>query len=442
MPEFPSTRELLGELVAQESHTPNGERRIAEYIAQLARRWDLGAVEVHPYPLGAKFGNLSPSPVNVTIDINHENTVQPGEMLWFGHFDSIDPKTHYPSEYRGDPYQLILERDDPDIAHGLKSADMAAGLTSMLRAAWQLREYRSHLQHSVRILLVGGEEGQSHGIFAALDPQKNLVKGARCAISTDIEVGTKINDPPLICIGRPGRVGLRLRINGEGMHAGNADSVDPLKLVSTREAIVKLCLAKIRFPQRDEQHFRDMMPRTHAVAKDWRAGDPETRTQEGGGTQVHMTVPSVATIDVDVINGNPALDSASIITVIRRAVDEALQQAKIHDPDVVTYLGEYNRQTPPLKPYLEYPDHTWVQTVAHCMQNACGINPRVKAGKGTADEGAVVDEEDISTVILPPICEDEHSWKERVRLSSVDRNADTLKELALVKGPLEHVEYS
>ncbi|MDD5041871.1 MAG: M20/M25/M40 family metallo-hydrolase [Candidatus Peribacteraceae bacterium] len=438
MQEFPSTRELLGDLVARESHTPEGERSLAEYIAHLAERWELGAAGIHPYPPNARFADLTPPPVNVTIDINRESSAQYGEMLWFGHFDSINPNTHYPPGYQGDPYQLTLDRDDEDIAFGLKSADMAAGIVSMLRAAWLLKEERSRIRHSVRILLVGGEEGQSHGIYAALDPKNNLARGASCAISTDIEVGTKISDPPLLCIGRPGRLGLRLVVRGEGMHAGNASTADPLSLVSTREAIVRLCLPKIEFPQRDEPHFQSLMPRTAVVVRDWRAGDPETRGEERQG---NMSVPSAATIDIDVINGNPALDPATIIALIRQNVDQALQKKKIRDPDVVTYLGEPGRLTQPIKPYLEHPDHTWVRTVAQCMQTAAGIEPAIKAGKGTADEGVLVNTMHIPTVILPPICEDEHKVRERVRLSSIDRNAATLRELALVGRPLTHVEY-
>lgn len=397
--EFPSVRGLLGDFVARESHTPAGERALAEYIADFAKKWDLGAVGVHAYPQGAKFADLTPPPINVTVDINPEQKVRSGEMLWFGHFDSIDPATHYPPEYRGDPYQLTLDRDDPDIACGLKTADMAAGLVSMLHAAWRLRQERERIQHTVRILLVGGEEGQSHGIYAALDPHRNLAGDARSAISTDIEVGTQIDDAPLLCIGRPGRVGLRLVVKGEGMHAGSACTADPRRLVSYREAIVRLCLHDIGFPQRDEPHFRALMPQTAAVARDWRAGDPATRTQT---PQENMSVPRTATIDIDVINGNPALDPAAIIDILRRAIDETLKKARIHDPDVVTYLGEPGRQTPFLKPYLEHPDHTWVQTVAQCMQTAGGVHPRIAGGKGTADEGAVVHAMHIPTVILPP----------------------------------------
>ncbi|MDD4628070.1 MAG: M20/M25/M40 family metallo-hydrolase [Candidatus Peribacteraceae bacterium] len=435
MPEFPSARELLGELVARESHTPKGARALAEFIENFARHWDLGAVTVHPYPPNAEFAEQMPPPVNMTIDINPENTVQPGEMLWYGHYDSIDPKTNYLPGYQGDPYQLTLDRNDPDIAGGLKSADQAAGLTSMLLAAQQLRAHRSSIRHSARCLLVPGEEGQSHGIYAALDPQNNLVSGSRCAISTDIEVGTNINDPPLICIGRPGRVGLRLVVKGKGMHTGNVHKADPMELVSTREALVRLCLKDIIFPQRDEQHFRDLMPPTSAVAKDWRAGDPNAAKQE------NMSIPHIAIIDVDVINGNPALDPASIIAIIRSAVDETLQRHGIDDPNVVTYLKEPGRRTPFIKPYLEHPDHTWVKTVMKCMQTSSGIKPLVKSGNGTAESGVIAHLAGISTVILPPICEGEHTENERVRLSSIVRNAATLKELALHPAPLTHVDY-
>ncbi|MFH1444530.1 MAG: M20/M25/M40 family metallo-hydrolase [Candidatus Peregrinibacteria bacterium] len=438
MQEFPSSRELLGDLVTRESHTPQGERALAEYLAQFAEQWDLGAVNIHGYPPDAKFADLTPPPINVTIDINPDNTARPGEMLWFGHFDSIDPRTHYPPEYQGDAYQLTLDRNDPDVAKGLKSADMAAGIVSMLQAARQLRQDRSRIRHSVRILLVGGEEGQSHGIYAALDGHNNLVGGAHCAVSTDIAVGTKINDPPLLCIGRSGRVGLRLVVKGEGMHGGNASSADPLSLVTIRAAIVTLALPHIAFPQREEEHFRTLMPPTNAVVRDVHTGDPETR---GTVRQENMSVPSLETIDIDVINSNPALDPATIIDIVRRGVDAALQKENIRDPDIVTYHREPGRETPFLKPYMEHPDHTWVKTVAQCMETTDGVRPLIKGGKGTADEGAVVHAMQIPTVILPPICEGEHTHYERVRLSSMDRNAATLRKLALLEDPLTHVNY-
>ncbi|OIO53501.1 hypothetical protein AUJ46_04860 [Candidatus Peregrinibacteria bacterium CG1_02_54_53] len=439
MPEFPFASGLLGDLVSRESHTPHGERAIAEYIAQLAKRWNLGVVNVHEYPDDAPFADLDPPPLNVTIDINSENIAKPGEILEFGHFDSIDPATHYPPEYQGDPYQLILDRNDRDIAHGLKSADMAAGIVSMLLAAWQIKEHRSAMRHSVRILLVGGEEGQSHGIYAALDSHNNLAAGARAAISTDIEVGTQIDDVPLICIGRPGRIGLRLIVKGKGMHVGKACGAHPTELVAYREAAVKLALHDITFPQREEEHFRALMPKTAAVARDWRPGNPEKRTEV---TQQNMSVPGAATIDIDVVNGNPALSSADIIDIIREGIDRKLREFGITSANVFEFRGESGRRTPHLKPYLEHPDHTWVKTVAECMSSTTGVRPMIKAGKGTADEGAVVHGMGIPTVILPPICEGEHTADECVRISSIERNARTLAALPFLEGPLTHVEPS
>jgi len=141
------------------------------------------------------------------------------------------------------------------------------------------------------------------------------------------------------------------------------------------------------------------------------------------------------------VTANPELDPARTIDIIRRAIDQVLQEYGIRDPDVVTYLGEPGRLTRPIKPYLEHPNHTWVQTVAHCMEASSGVRPAIKAGKGTADEGVLVHAKQIPTVILPPICEDEHKEQERVRLSSIERNAATLRELAFVDHPLTHVEY-
>jgi len=172
--------------------------------------------------------------------------------------------------------------------------------------------------------------------------------------------------------------------------------------------------------------------------RDWRPGDPETR---GEDRQENMSVPSVGTIDIDVLNGNPELDPATIIAILRRAIDQTLQINGIHEPDVVTFYSEPGRKTPAIRPYLDYPDHTWVQTVSACMQKVIGQPPVIKAGKGTADEGALVHEMNIPTVILPPICQGEHTKDERVRLSSIDQNANVLVQLAQVDHPLTYVQY-
>lgn len=222
------------------------------------------------------------------------------------------------------------------------------------------------------------------------------------------------------------------------MHEGNAAEADPNRLVSTREALVKLLLPHIQFPQCNEPHFR-LMPRTAVVVRDWRAGDPDTRE---GGRQENMSVSDAATVDIDVVNSNPALDAAAIISILRTAIERMLRDRSIPDHDVVTFRGEPGRKTPHIRPYMEHPDHTWVRTVMECMEQASGMPAIIKAGKGTADEGAVSDAMHIPIVILPPICEDEHKVGERVRLSSIERNAEVLSRLALVDHPLTYVDYT
>ena len=88
MPEFPSTREILGEMVGMRSYTPMGRRSIAEYIVQFAQRWSLGDAQLVEFPKGARGAEQHPRPCNVVIDIGkgRDETV-----LFHGHFDKVPP---------------------------------------------------------------------------------------------------------------------------------------------------------------------------------------------------------------------------------------------------------------------------------------------------------------------------------------------------------------
>lgn len=429
MPElpFPSTVDLLTELVGRESHTPEGQWKIAQYLAQFGERWGLGVTRVHPYPPRAEFAELDPPPCNVTMDINPQGKEGAGELVVFGHFDSIDPAENYPKTYQGNPYQLGPRGSDPDVYGGLKSADMAAGLVSMLLAAQELSQQCTKVRHSVRFLFVGGEEGQSHGIYAALNPQHNLFEGAKAGLSMDVAVGSSLKDSPCVCIGRPGRIGLRLSVTGDAMHVGRYTPERSMRLASSRAGLVQVAIPQLEFPARDESHFQKHMPESFAIVRGW-----------GGRKSQAMNPPDRGDIDIDVVYGNPGLNVTTIIELVRHQVERFLHSyAALEHGERLVISSEPGRRTPFIPPYLEHPNHTFVRNALRAVQEANGKTPvEVRVGRGTEDAGVVVHGMHIPVCTIPPTCEGEHTADEAVSVSSIDRNANAIVNLVTQREPL------
>ncbi len=420
MIEFPNTRSILASCVARESYTPPGARRMAEYLESFSNEWKLGETHLVDFPKGFPFAHVRPTPCNVYIDIP---PTQPGGewMLWLNHFDSIDPTGHYP--VGRDPLELTTEPGDSDLCYGLKCNDPMGGVVAMLVAAHLLQQ-RNERRHGVRMLLVCGEEDQSQGVHAALS--QNLVDDRiTCLVGTDILVGDTLQGPARLGIGRPGRVGLQVNIEGVDMHAGDYSDDKYPQLASTREAWINLALPTIQFPERPEQHYQQYMPRSRCTISQWSSGKTHG-----------LSVAKEATVNVDVIYGNPELDEVVIKAAVRDALQRTLQDHNIREPDdVMTVVREPGRKMDFTKPYLEAPNSPLVQTCLNIMRQRLG-EVVLCAAKGTADEPVVVHRKRIPGVIIAPRGRGEHTDGECVSLKSIDETAAVLADLACHDGPL------
>lgn len=412
MPAFPSTREILGELVGFRSYTPPGRRAIAEYIAQFARRWSLGEVRLVEYPARANGANASPKPCNVVIDIGQgtDETV-----LVHGHFDKIPPDD-YPPDFHRDPDQLIPDPEDPDICYGLGSNDMLGSIAGMLEAA---RAMRVAHHRKVRLLMVDQEENQSQGTHAALHPDCDLVGDACCVVSNEIAVGGTLADRANLYIGRTGRVGLNLTVFGPAMHSGRVRREMFHALAASREAKARLALENIRFSEHPNDPLR-LMPESMCIPGDGRSGQRRS-----------LSVPRSWHDHIDVFYSDPRLDPAAIQHIVWRAIRDCLGDENFS----LTY--EEGRELPFTKPWLEEPFHPFV---LHCLgfaEEVCEGPVQRKAARGVADESIMVHAKHIPAICFPPEGEDEHIRDERVRISSVTRRiVPFLRKVAAFGGRL------
>jgi len=425
MPEFPSTRAILSELVAQESHTPQGQRAKAEYLVDFANRWELGNARLVEFPEGAKFADQKPRPCNVVIEI--EPTVSSlgrENLLVLNHFDTVPPVS-YPTETERTPHQLFPSRDDPDVCYGNGGYDDLQGVVANLVTARQLLG-RKDIRHRIRFLLVGGEEDQSQGIHAALHPDQDLVGDATCIVSNDIPVGAHIDDPAILGIGRQGRIGLRIVLRGDNMHSGKyRPQEDVRRIACTIDGYAKIAIPQITFPERPEEQFRHLMPPSYCVARKWGSADPQS-----------MSIPAEATIDIDVLYGNPELDETTIIDHVRTVLEGVFSRNGL-PPHSFHLLREAGRVLPFTKPFLEHPDHTFVKIVQRIMGKVVGKAVGLQVFRGTADTPIAVHKKKKPAVIFSADGDGEHTADERVRVSSIDKRVvPVLMALATHDGSL------
>lgn len=422
--EFPSTRQLLSEFVGMESHSLEGQRQKANALYSFIYNSDISdGVRLVEYLQTGQDSRLHPPQANVVFDIKGP----PGSdtILWLGHYDTVSPK-HYASGEN--PYQLTPDRVRPSVYHGLGTYDMLGGVVSFLVAAHRICAERSNLRHNIRCLLVGLEEKQSQGIHAALNSPDNIVGDINCCVSTDIPAYASLDDSPALCIGRPGRTGLRITVEGTQMHAGQYRDEKFSELVSTRTGLCMLHLPKIRFPECQEPHFRELMPPSICTLANWYSENPGS-----------LSVPHRAHIDVNVLYSNPALDDVDISEHVRKELAMLLAREGIYDEKAVSVMLEPGRVTPFTRPYLEQPDHPFVQTTLGLMRRHFGQAVSIKAASGTADEPIIANSRHVPTVIIPPRGQNEHVPGECVDIDSIEHQiVPTLVDMAFLDQPFRY----
>lgn len=396
MPDFPSTQSILGDLVSMKSYDLEGERAAAEYIAQFARRWGLGNIQLVEYPHGAKGSELRPRPCNVVIDIGEGRDEI---VVVHEHYDKTKPED-YPKGFERDPDQLIQDRDNPDIYYGDGCYDMLGSIAGCLTAA---REMRVARHRTMRLLFVGMEEQQSQGTHAALHPSRDLVGNGSCLISHEIPVGATLDERAKLYIGRTGRVGLHLRVHGPRLHSGRVRRTMFGHTASHRDAITRLRLEHTIFPEHPNDPLR-LMPESRCILGKVKSDDPSS-----------LSIPSQYDDHIDVLYSHPGLTPADIHSIARAAIRDCLGD------DNFTLSIEEGRILPFTKPWLEESNHPFVQNTLAIAQEAYECPVQLAAGDGVADEAIIVHAKHIPAVCFPPEGTDEHNRYERVRISSITK---------------------
>lgn len=415
MLEFPSTKDLLGDLVALKPHTLQGQRDVAEYIRNLAMRWNIGDVQIVDFPETAKLSDGSPKPCNIIIEkgVGTEETI-----VSHTHFDSVPP-TDFPRNFERQPHQLTEDPQNPDICYANAGFDDLSHLAADLVAFHRFEPWKGR---KMVLVSVSGEEDQSQGTHALFHPDflhgKNPILKADGFISGEIPVASSIDDPQTLLIGRPGRVGLHLEVFGDAFHTGKLRRVLFDNLVATRGSLVKANLKHIFFPEHPNDPLH-LMPESLCAPGTWRTNQPRS-----------LTVVSKETIHLDVIFTNPALSPTEIHGIVNRKIAGILGDENF----ILTF--EAGRELPFTKPYLESPDNPFVRRGLEIAANVNGQWHEPKAGRGTADEPILVHESNKPCIIFPTQGEDEHLCSERVRISSIDRRAAFVEQAATFDRPL------
>ena len=418
MPEFPSVQEVLGDLVSLKSYTPEGRRAVTQYIVDFTHRWqtDLQAeAQLMPFPGGC---NVI---VDVGVGVRHASEV----LLGHAHFDKVDPDD-YPKNFDRDPDQLITDSKNPDICYGLGSYDMLGSVAGFLCG---LRKLQLAKHRHLRILFADLEEKGSDGTHwmvrpmepayeemgvnaenpyrgISIPPGKDLLHdigpGNACLLSNEIPVGGSLDDTPGIYIGRTGRVGLHLDVMGEGMHSGKVRRSQFPHMVSHRESVAKLALEGVHFPEHETDHAH-LMPESLCVARDWYA----TRRSS-------LSVPSSGIIEIDVFYTNPSITKTDIQRIVRSHLARTLG-----DDNFILTFNDRGRRFPFTKPWLELPNHPFVQHAQRFGSEVYNQSIPLRAASGVADEAIIVHAKNVPAICFPMEGQDEHIRTECVRISSI-----------------------
>lgn len=418
MPEFPSPKEVLGDLVSLKSYTPEGRRAVAQYALDFVRRWDLGEAQLMPFPGGC----------NVIIDVGIGTRHASEILLGHAHIDKVDPDD-YPQDFHRNPDQLIIEDSkNMDVCSGLGAYDMLASVSGFLCGLRGLQ--LAHHRH-VRVLLADLEEKGSDGTHwmvrpmeeaytemgitpdnkypgIIIPPGKDLLcdagPGNACLISGEIPVAGTLQDEPALYIGRTGRVGLLLDVRGNSMHSGKVRRHMFETLVSDREATARLSLKKIYLPEHPDDQGK-LMPESLCVARDWYAGKRSS-----------LSVPSSGIVEIDVFYTHPTITKTDIQRIVRSHLTRVLG-----DENFSLTFNDKGRRFPFTKPWLELPNHPFVQIGKRYASEVYGMDVPLRAAAGVADEAIIVHAKNIPAICLPPEGEDEHIRTERVRVSAISQ---------------------
>jgi hypothetical protein len=440
MENFQSVRDLLAMFVEQESHTPQGQDRMADLIVEQMRARHLDAIKV-PYPSGSALppglNSSDPRPSNVICYIGKRSPdkVSRNTLLEW-HFDTVAPNPEYGNSTDGFkvyPYSLRTPNPNkPNEMAGLGAGDMKCSGAGFIIAAEQLRDELDDDQ-GVTILGVTNEELYSEGIHAAQDG--DLLRHVTEGISGEIEVGSYLGQDPVLLAGRPGRVELHVGVNGESSHAGRAKLLrhkDRRKspFVSDAVSYILQHAWSMRLPE-DERDF----PNTFIgnVRRFFYSGyqsvmrNPEDRhllmprgeivpAKEQSKAPPGLNVANEAHLQLEVFYSNPALNPDQICDMVREKLRAMLPNVKI---DV---QRDSVRATPPTGPWRE--NVRGEPFIQDSFRIARELHPRakylsLKSGLPTADEPIFNRRRKFPIIGIPPDMWGEHTAEEILDLYSI-----------------------
>lgn len=423
MAEFPNPAQIIEELnecqsfiVTGSDHSRQGELAAADYIYSLAKRWGLGDVTISPIPKSKKFeyfAKQEPGLSNIVIDAG---TGKDERMILHGHFDTVAPSSY------GSPEDGRLVRD-PNQAHiyrGLGSYDMLSGVASILTA---MHNMRIAAHRNIRAILVFGEENDSEGTHAAFDPNNNFFEydGERVALSTEITVGSKMSDPYHIVVGRPGRFGLKAKIFGEAMHAGDITKKNKREQTNFRANAVQDILFDTEFQPHPQDTRQLLYP-----------GQIVTGEYASDKTSGPISSPGMEKMDIIVHYAHPSIAIADMYNTIRQQMITALGderfELKIQKRDMPW--------TPPWLEPLDDPSYRFPHHIQNFAQQIIGHPVDFRTGSGVADEN-IISANGIPVICIPPRGEGAHTNNECVDIRSVmDYQVPVMRAAALHRGSL------
>lgn len=407
MPECPSTREILSDLVALRAWTPQGCNAISQYVKDHVDRWGLGDAHIFDIPEGAPGSEIKPTPTIVAIDVGKGPKTADETIISHGHKDVVPPDD-YPEGFERRPDSLIPDALNPDIHYGAGSNDMLAWVASILTVLRLLQgEIKLARHRHWRILIVPLEEQQSQGTHALFTQQlKFLIEDIgpdnAAACSGEIPVGGLLTDAPALYIGRTGRVGFEIRILGESMHTGRVQREIFDEQASVRFGKLVQDLKRFTLAPHPSDPLR-IMPESLCIPGKLRSIDPDS-----------MSVSAQIVFRANVLYGNPSLDQSDIHHHLRKFIEESIGKNNF----MLDF--EPGRRLPFTKPWLEQPNHPYVQHGLRYAEEVYRGHVQLRAGRGVADEAILVHKLNIPCITLPPRGQGDHTRFECVNVVSID----------------------
>ncbi|MBI2021994.1 M20/M25/M40 family metallo-hydrolase [Candidatus Daviesbacteria bacterium] len=365
--------QTLKNLVEIPSVYPN-ERQISVFCADLLTTWGFKVETV----------DLEPGRSNVLATKGQGDKA----ILFYGHLDTVDPSAHQWDEDKP-PFRLTLIGSR---YYGVGTSDMKGGISAFFEATKNTPAY-------VKIMLGVDEENISAGAWAVVDQRKDFFADVELIIAAESAFTT----PPYgLTVGRVGRTVYQAIFKGQAEHLINYKQ--------GKDAIWMLSRFGARLYAEREQMFTSPF----SVA--------QIRRVEG--ESVGMSVPALATADIEVLQGPE--DRAEDIL------------AKLQEMATGEEVREKPRPTPYLRGYrfdsFPYQDQIAEIIKQHTNHDMEIVRTRMSVG----------DENVLATLGIPvltwgPSGGNEHRSNEYVEIESLDRIQAMYEDLLQKKVELTRV---